>query len=192
MSQFTAIVLSAEPVSLVVPGVTVLGLTQLISNPTQFNDVRLNSLSQVTTPFCFFLDDDDELPEDYLDVLNECASHDVAIAYTDEMVVNEHSRVVRQAGPYSAETHLRNPMLIHGLALMKTEAAVRTAPQLPRGPYWPQMTLFFKLAAQSVAYVPRVGYVWNKHDGHGMHKRGDSLIAQVRAKKWCAGEALCL
>lgn len=76
MDRFTAIVLSAAPVSLVLPGVTVLASVQRITTVAQLYDLRLSVLSRVTTPFCFYLDDDDEMPADYLDVLNECAAHD--------------------------------------------------------------------------------------------------------------------
>ena len=86
LSATTAIVLSASPVTLEIPGVVVLPSVQAITSVRQLYDVRLEVLGRVTTPFCFYLDDDDELPDDYLSVLDECAAHDVPLAYTDELV----------------------------------------------------------------------------------------------------------
>lgn len=83
MYRFTAIVLSARPVTLEIPGVQVLASVQTITSVRQLYDVRLEVLGRVTTPFCFYLDDDEELPDDYLSVLDECAAHDVPLAYTD-------------------------------------------------------------------------------------------------------------
>ena len=61
MERYTAIVLSADPVTLEIPGVVALPSAQEIRTVAQLYDVRLAVLSRVTTEFCFFLDDDDEL-----------------------------------------------------------------------------------------------------------------------------------
>ncbi|MEG2040864.1 MAG: hypothetical protein RR068_07135, partial [Hafnia sp.] len=90
MSLFTAIVLSAKPVTLALPGVQVLGCTQVLRSPAELHAARLDALAKVQTPYCFYLDDDDALPDDYLSVLQACRdkmqAKGTALAYTDEIL----------------------------------------------------------------------------------------------------------
>lgn len=185
-SIYTAIVLSANPVSLVLPGVTVLGRVQRIANAAQMNDARLDALQHVTTPFCFYLDDDDELPADYLSVLEECRAANVALAYTNELVRGPTGEFLSRAKPYDAQAHVRNALFIHHLALMRTPDAKVAAQRAPRGNHWPELTLYAQLARQSAAHIDRVGYIWNK--SNGMHTWPGTLVAQVASMTWAYRE----
>ena len=69
MSDFTAIMFSRTPLQREVPGVIVLNPVQTVNGPDEMHAARLGSIRRVKTPWCFFLDDDDDLPADYLDVL---------------------------------------------------------------------------------------------------------------------------
>ena len=185
----TAIVLSANPVTLEIPGVVVLPSVQEIRTVAQLYDVRLAVLSRVRTEFCFFLDDDDELPPDYLGVLDECASHGLPLTYTDELIRYQGSESVRKSAPYELALHKRTPMLVHHLALMRTADAVRAAARLPHGSLAVEQPLYMELAKGGAAYVPRVGYIWNRK-ATGISHWPQMLGAQVRAMHWCNGGAL--
>lgn len=189
MDRFTAIVLSAAPVSLVLPGVTVLPSVQKVTTVAQLYDLRLSVLSRVTTPFCFYLDDDDELPADYLDVLDECAGHNLPLAYTDELIRYRGADRVRRAAPYDLEQHKARPMLVHHLALMRTQDAVQAAARLPRGSLSVEQPLYMELAKGGAAYVPRVGYVWNRKPS-GISHWPQMLGAQMMSSHWCSGGEL--
>ena len=189
MERYTAIILSADPVTLEIPGVAVLPSVQKISTVSQLYDLRLSVLGRVTTEFCFYLDDDDELPDDYLSVLGECAGHNLPLAYTDELIRYRGGESVRKSAPYSLELHKQDVMLVHHLALMRTEDAVRAAKRLPRGPLSVEQPLFMELAKGGAAYVPRVGYVWNRATT-GISHWPQMIAAQVRSKRLCNGGAV--
>ena len=190
MTAATAIVLSANPVTLVVPGVTVLGSVQRIGKPGQLHDARLNAVLQVDTPYCFFLDDDDELPADYLSVLGECIARDAALAYTHELVrqAGKPDRISK-SGTYTREKHLACPMLVHHLAVMRTVDAQAAVHRVPRGEFWTEMLLYAELAKTSAAYVDRIGYIWNR--GNGVNSQPKFIIAQMASATYCNQEAVC-
>lgn len=186
MSPYTAIVLSKNPVTLKLQGVEVLGRTQEIRTLAELLDARLGAIKDVRTDYCFYLDDDDELPEDYLSVLDECASQGAAVAYTDELIDAGRGYIRSNPAPYSREAHCTRPFLIHHLALMRTKDAQGIAKKLPRGEFAVEPLLYSELAKQSASYVPRAGYYWKK--GGGLNTiSGPATFAAVQ---WCRAGGL--
>lgn len=183
MNRATAIVLSKNPVTLTFPGIDVLGCVQSFNTAEGLHSARLNALDRVTTEFCFYLDDDDKLPDDYLSVLDDCMAANVPIAYTNELEVTPDGFHVRVSGPYNQAEHVSKPMLIHHLVVMNTKAAVKAAAQIPRGCF-NEMLLFFQLAKGGAKHIDRIGYIWNRNDG--FHNTFECLLSQVRSASWCA------
>jgi len=140
---------------------------------------RFDALEHVRTPHFFFLDDDDGLPAGYLDVLQRCLDAAAPLAYTDELVAG--ARRVR--GPYSQAAHLAHPMLVHHLALYETAAAREAVATLPRGHFAPEYLLAWEVAKRGAAYVPEVGYIWNRRPG-GMHSWPATSLSWMRALLW--------
>ncbi|PIG07848.1 hypothetical protein [Comamonas sp. 26] len=139
MSLFTAIVLSAKPVTLVLPGVQVLGCTQVLRSAADLHSARLDALAKVQTPYCFYLDDDDELPDDYLSVLAECEAkmraRGVPMAYTEEILREPGKSDVRRSWyEYDNDRHAVGPMALHHLVVMETVPAQEVARGLPLVP----------------------------------------------------------
>lgn len=176
----TALVLSDRLYTRKWPGLRVLTSVQKISTMAELNAARLNAISAVNTPCFFFLDDDDDLPQDYERVIGECAAADAPVAYTDRLV--DGQRVA--SGPYSQTAHLRDPRLVHQLALYDTRAAHSVLRYLPRGHYYTELSLAWAVASMGAAYVPEIGYCWNKSAG-AMHKKPEASIAQMRTILWC-------
>lgn len=140
---------------------------------------RMNVIKRVETEKFFFLDDDDDLPKDYLDVLEECDKAQADIAYTDELITyRSGAKRVDVKGPYSREAHGTNAMLLHHLVLCDTRAARAAVRELPRGDYCPEMLLYGHMARGGAAYIPRVGYHWNKLDG--LHRHPSVTASQQR------------
>lgn len=185
-ARFTAIVLSAKPVKLQIPGVDVLASVQAITSVSQLYDIRLDVIENVGTEFCFYLDDDDDLPPDYLSVLEECASHSLPLTYTDELIRYQGAENVRQSAEYDATIHANTPMFVHHLAVMRTADAVLAAKRLPRGALSVEQPLYYELAKGGAAYVPRIGYIWNRKPT-GISHWPQMLGAQVRAMHLCLG-----
>lgn len=184
MTDFTAIMFSRTPVQRDIPGVIVLNPVQIVNGAAEMHAARLRSLRQVKTRWCFFLDDDDELPADYLDVLQECAAPDQPLAYTNELLaVAGKEPTVLKSAPYTQDAHVLQPMLVHHLALMRTADAQRVAHSLPQGRYWAEMLLAWQLAKGGAAWIDRTGYVWNR--GAGLNTRWWAHEAQVRSAVWC-------
>jgi hypothetical protein len=180
MSDITAIVLSSRPYLRTWPGLRVLVSMQTITTFQQFNDARINAIRAVSTPSFFFLDDDDDLPADYERVLKLCLDADAPVAYTDCMVNGE--RVASQ--PYSQRAHIADPRLVHQLALYRTAAACAALPRLPRGPFYPELSLSWEVAKSGAVHVQEIGYHWKRSEG-GMHNWPQASIAQMRTRLWC-------
>lgn len=181
--NITAIVLTAGDYLRAWPGLRLVVHRQKITNAAEQLEARFSAVELVRTERFFFLDDDDDLPDDYLDVLAECAEHRAPIVYTDELVLTPMNAPIGSMlarGPYSRELHYRNPTLLHHLVLCDTRAAIAAIERLPRGHFWPEFLLYWELARGGAPYVPRVGYVWNKSE-HGMHVWPSTIGGQMRA-----------
>lgn len=141
----------------------------------------LDALELVETSHFFYLDDDDQLPDDHLAVLDRCLEQRAAIAYTDEMMGDQ--RLTR--APYSPDLHRRNPTLAHHLVLCDTEIAREVAAALPRGDYWPELQLFWMMARRGgAAYVPMIGYLWHPTPD-GLTTKWWTVRGIVNSQIWC-------
>lgn len=190
MERYTAIVLSAKPVTLEIPGVVVHGFTQVLASASDLHAARLDALAAVQTPLCFFLDDDDALPGDYLSVLDACADRmratGAALAYTDELVREPGKGDVRRCWyDYDSEAHRFAPMGLHHLVVMDTAVAREVAQTLPRGEFWTEHMLYWSMGRRGAAHVPSVGYVWNRSRA-GFSRNPRMLAAQMRTQRWVA------
>lgn len=181
----TAVVLSARSYSRRFPGLEVAVHRSVITNAAQMQAARFDAIVKVRTSHFFYLDDDDDLPDDYLDVLRECVDRGAALTYTDELVKRHDGgpAEVRLARPYSQAEHIQHALLVHHLALCETAAARAAVARIPRGHYWPEFQLFWELAKRGVAYVPRVGYVWDRKLT-GLHLCPWTAIAQMQSRLW--------
>lgn len=184
MTGVTALVLTAGEYTRQWPGIEVIVQKQKIATAADQLTARFAAIERVRTERFFFLDDDDDLPDDYLDVIAECESHRVLIVYTDELVMTEMNAPVGSVlakGEYSRKRHYSDPALLHHLVLCNTAAAGEAIKRLPRGHFWPEFLLYWELAREGATYVPRIGYVWNKRDS-GMHRWPSTILGQMRAK----------
>ena len=191
MSAITAIILSAKPVALEIPGVTVLPSVQVLASVEALHSARLDALARVATPYCFFLDDDDALPEDYQGVLKACmgqmAARGVPMAYTDEIMREQGKADVRRSWyEYDNTLHARSPMGLHHLVVMDTAAAQTVARALPRGNFWTEHMLYWALGRAGATYVPRTGYIWQRKAGGGFSGNPRILTAIVFGQRWIA------
>lgn len=154
----TAVILSARPIVRRIPGIQTLVHVSRFCDAAGLLDQRLAALQKVKTEWFFYLDDDDDLPYNYKDILTRCTAVDTPLAYTNERI-NDKLRV---SEPYSQEAHLRNPLLIHHLAVCRTEAALRAARVIPRGTYAAEPLLFFQVAKEGATWINETGYIWNR------------------------------
>lgn len=178
----TAVVLSRRPYAIAWPGLEVLVHCSSFSDMRGFLIARFAALRRVRTERFFFLDDDDTLPADYLDVLEECDRTGAALAYTDELVSTIGGDERLRSAAWSRDLHLAKPLLVHHLAVYRTAAARAAIAQIPVGHFNPDYLLPFEVARRSgAAYVPRIGYVWRKTPG-GMHTWPEATMSQTRSQ----------
>lgn len=177
--MITAVVLSANDYRRKWEGLDVLVVRSTIRTAADLQAARFGAVNRVRAPHFFFLDDDDDLPEDYLDVLDECVRTEAALTYTDEMV-NEKPRC---SAPYSQRAHFDDALLVHHLALYRTADAQDAVRRLPRGHYCPEFMLSWEVAKRGAAYIPRIGYRWNRR-ATGMHTWPCTSLSQTRALLW--------
>lgn len=180
----TALVLSTRPYPRTFGGLRVVTHRATIRTAAQMLDARLAAIRRVETDHFFYLDDDDDLPENYGAVIEKCVAARVPLAYTAEQVTTDAGIVtVRDARPYDRALHLADSLFVHHLALCHTESALNAAERLPRGQYWPESLLYWELARGGAVAVPEVGYHWRKR-ADGMHLWPETTIAQVRSTLW--------
>lgn len=184
----TAIVLSAGPYKREFDGVVVQVHRSVISDSADLQRARFDAIKYVKTPWLFFLDDDDDLPQNHPAVIGNCMHaanlESAALAYTDELIrLADGSQSVRKSLRYSQHAHLRDFQLLHHLVLCRTDAALVAVNYLPRGHYCPEFMLYWQMAKSGAVYVPEVGYIWNK--GDGMHLWPETTISQMKAALWC-------
>lgn len=179
----TAVVNSERAYGRAWPGLEVLVHRSSFRDMRGFLIARFAALQRVRTPSFFFLDDDDDLPEDYLDVLEACLKTGAALAYTDELVRTAAGEVeLERSSAWSEALHLSRPRLVHHLALYQTKAARAAIAQIPIGHFMPDFILPFEVARRfGAVHVPRVGYVWNKGT-RGMHTWPAATMSQTRTQ----------
>ena len=186
LASITALILSREPITLALPdGVVALNHNETFNTTGGIHAARRRALAKVQTEHVFFMDSDDTLPTDAADVLAECLGANAALAYTDELVVKPNGEAIyRRAGIYDPMVHAGSPMMVHHLALMRTEMALEALAVIPRGDVWIEHPLFWKVAQRGAAYIPRVGYHW--HRGRtGLHTAPGIVAATARGMAWC-------
>lgn len=140
-----------------------------------------DAIALVQTPHFFFVDDDDDLPVDHAEVLERCLSSRCAIAFTDEQVHGQR----RHRQPYSQARHLADPTLVHHLVLCDTAVARAALQDLPRGEFWPEMLLYWRMAELGgAAHIPEVGYLWHRQP-KGLHSEWFTVRGMHNSRSWC-------
>jgi hypothetical protein len=159
----TAIVLSAKPIEREFEGWSVYNHVRQFSTLEELHAERCAAILQVSTEFCAFVDDDDDLPANTGEQIARITrTMTGSLAYTDWLqFMPNGSQVLRQPGPYIRARHLSRPHWMHQLVVMRTADAQARVRQLPAGLYWTEFLLYAKLAARDPLYVPEVGYHWN-------------------------------
>lgn len=187
--DITAIVLSAKPVTLEIPGVLVLGRVGQIRDAAELYAARLAAVRAVRTPWFFCLDDDDTLPEGHADLLQRCMASDAAVVYTNELLRLQDGReVVRRAGAYSRDQYRQRTTLIHHLAVCRTDAALMAMQRIPAEGCWGfEPMLFAEVARDGAQWLDEVGYIWNERSGGGLSRHPSLPRAMVRAGQWING-----
>lgn len=185
----TAIVLSAQPVALEIPGVTVLGHVGIIRNAADLYAARLAAVRRVKTEWFFCLDDDDALPEHYLDLLARCTASAAPLAYTNELLRYPNGReVVRRSAPYDRSAWRRDITAIHHLAVCRTDAALDAMQRIPASGEWGfEPMLFAEVARGGAEWFDEVGYVWQLRVGGGLSRHPSLSYAMVRSAQWING-----
>lgn len=186
--NISAVILSSKPVKRVIPGVEVVPYYSVFNDAAGLLESRLNALAQVKTEWFFYLDDDDELPEDYAEVLQQCIAAKTPLAYTDELITGDNARL-RKSAPYSQDVFIRNPLLVHHLAVCNVNAARRAMYFIPHGTFTVENLLFFQVAKGGATYIPRVGYIWHRKPT-GLSNTPNLIIAQVQSSTWAARHKL--
>ena len=182
MADVTAVILSALPIKRQVDGCDTLVHSSRFNDAAGLLEARFAAMARVQTPWFFFLDDDDELPEGYADVLDQCMSAGAPLAYTDEIIRTPRGDHRRTGQPYSQEAHKANNMLVHHLAVCQTEQALNALNKLPRGQYGFEPLFYWELAKSGAAYIPEAGYIWNVNAG--MHRNPSVRLGMARSTLW--------
>ena len=181
--QVSAVILSAAPVSREIPGVKVAPFVSTFRDAAGLLASRFEAIRRVETEWFFMLDDTDELPVDYPQVLDACMSAGTPLAYTDEQITAaDGTSFIRKSGPYSEDRFIADFTLIHHLAVCRTDAALRAIQAVPQGLYAFENLLYFQVAKEGATYIEGIGYVWHRRGG--LSRDPSLLIGQVQSATW--------
>lgn len=175
----TAVILSPRPIVRRIAGIETSVHVSRFSDAAGLLEQRLAALEKVQTEWFFYLDDDDELPPNYQDILRRCMAVSTPLAYTNERVNDK----LRLSEPYSQKAHLRNPLLVHHLAVCRTEAAQKAARVIPRGTFALEPLLYFQVAKEGATWINETGYIWNRKPT-GLSYHPTLTRGLVRALLW--------
>lgn len=185
----TAVVLSREPITpagLGIPaGIEFLNHCETFDTTAGIHAARRAAVARVQTERFFFLDSDDDLPADAAETIEQCVAAGVGLAFTDEV---EHRDGVAKryepTQPYTLRQHALRPLLVHHLAVVRTDVAREALQAIPPGELWIEQALYFEAARLAgAAHVPRVGYNWRPTDG--LHRAVGLVAAMCRSSAWC-------
>lgn len=140
---------------------------------------RLAALHSVKTPWCFFLDDDDELPENVGGLLTTgiglAEQSGAKMVSTEELIITP--------------AEIKRNESIHHLVLMHTHAAQQAAQVIPLGRYYTEGILYPQLAQGGHLHVREVGYHWYC-GSTGFHTNPYLVEARINSNRWCATQHL--
>ena len=181
----TAVILSARPVDVQIPGVTVLPWVSQFQDAAGLYAARLAATRAVQTEWFFHLDDDDALPGDFGDVLGECLRARAPLAFTNELLhLLDGRQALRRPGPYRRSIFRERFTHLHHLVVCRTDAAHAAMARIPQAGQWGfEPMLFAEVARGGAHWVERVGYVWRQRLG-SFGRRTDVTAAMARAAQW--------
>lgn len=152
----------------------------VIDGPADYYRAWSHAALSVRTTHFFFLDDDDSLEGDVEAHLTRLVDARAGVAYTDEVVQGD----VRRSAPYSQALHLRNPQLVHHLAVFETKPAQCAILEGPHGAFWPEMAISWLVAKRAGAhYLPESCYQRPLIGGLSRHPQ--IVMSQMRTALWC-------
>lgn len=163
-SLYSAVILSKEPTTLNLPAeVQVLNYISTFTDAVGLHKSRLASLEDIETPYFFWLDVDDPVPENLI-------IPDKGVVYGDYLANTCQGQVQKKEvyGNWVANKHKVAPLFIHK-AICNTTKAKAIARLLPAGEYWTEWLLYYFLALKfGATYNSDLKLIWNKQQS-GMH-----------------------
>lgn len=166
------------------PGLATLVVPSKFSSALEYQLAWLHAITLVKTAHFFFLDDDDTLAANYLDLLSRGAGAGAVLTTFDEHWAVDDE--IHRSEQYTTARHLQKPMIVHHAALWETATAMQAAALIERGHYWPEMQLAWEVAKLGkTAYIPEVLYHWNSSEA-GAHRNHWVLLSQVNTRSMLA------
>lgn len=149
-------------------------------------------LPGIDTKYMAWIDDDDELPWNVVDVCAELVDlmgqDGTNIGYTNELVRHQGRETISRGMPYSRrEYELRDYRMMHHLVVMEVQAAREVALLLPEGIYWAEYLFNIYLAELGLGatYLDKTGYIWNRVENDGrMHDSPLTYLSTKNSKDW--------
>ena len=176
MTMMTCMTLSAEPFKFNTPrSIVFQNYVSKFDDCAGLHKSKLDAIFKIKTPYFFFQDYDDPLPNNY-------PVPEKSIVYGDfftRYVASGHiKRTV--AEPWSESWHLKNPLMVHK-AICNTAAARAVASLLPQGEFLTEPLLyFFMCKAYGFTYDPSLEFIWNKSP-KGLHTKAEKSISNAVA-----------
>jgi hypothetical protein len=154
--MFTCITLSSKEMQRNTPSdVVYYNHVREFSDTASLHSERLNAITKVQTPYFFFCDYDDPIPEILI-------KPNKGILYGDNYLKQNNVEKVYKSSCWQNDKHLSNPYLIHK-AICNTELSKKIAMILPKGEHWTEVLLYYSLALiGGYEYIPEFKIIWNK------------------------------
>lgn len=147
-----------------------------ITSLEELHSQRLKSLENIITPYFFFQDSDDPMP----DVVTLPSQ---GIAYGNLVIDNLDlgKKTVLNNQNWNAQWHLANPYAIRK-AYCNTQHAKLICKHLPKGEYWTELLLYYFLAKLfGSTYDPIIEIIWRKQT-IGFHTQAQ--VSVINSVMW--------
>lgn len=185
VADFTAVVLSPEPVDLF-SDVNVINHVSKFTDTAGLRAARLEAIAKVTTKYFAFVDSDDELVAPRVvipEFITKLRDAKAVIGYSNWVEKSKFGTKVIIPGSYSLENYIRFPTLMHQITLMDTTAALEESVKIPPNTL-AEFPLYFLLCLRTApVYFPKITYIWNRGET-GLHRAKDFRSAQDASTSW--------
>lgn len=172
--HLTCVTLSKQPFHRESDLFQYLNYCSIFSDEIGNKKAHISSLKKVTTPYCFYCDDDDPVPEGLLLPKNN-------IVYGDFIYTDYGVHRVRVGQKWDFEKHIDNHWLIHK-PIITTKNALLVIDKIPDLNIHFHFVFYFLLSyIYGSEYNPNLKCIWNKQK-NGHHLKTLSILGN--SQRW--------
>ena len=192
----TLVMLSPVEISIKYTDVDVVLHISKFDNLVDLHKERLLAIRKVKTPYFMFLDSDDDLSDNYLDIfkrlIDKMIKENKILGYTNYRRIYTNTTNTNQRpiikdfiiGNFNVNGFRNNLHYLHHSVVLNTAATLKLLDIAPYGLYNTPYLLFHAMSRNGAVYIPEICYIYNQYET-GMHTNKSNLEAYANTIRWC-------